>query len=190
MTRVLEMFIFWTLLFCTFPFGALSEVLVHDMIVPKGERTMLRGETKGKFFSRGGKVVEFFINGKPIGRTLSGGDGFAFKQFTPVRTGVYRITAKSGRDEGNGLLLSLKVGTGIVFVDVEGSLLEGPFSKKPKSVSRKAVKEISRRFPVVFLQSGFVSLNALKAWLKENEFIAFPVVPWNRGRIFDEINEK
>lgn len=188
MTRILEIFFFWTLLLCTFPLSALSEVIVHDMVVPKGERAMLRAETKGKFFSRGGEVVEFFIDGKPIGRTLSGGDGFAFKQFTPVKTGVYHIAAKSGRDEGNGLLLSLKRGTGIVFVDVEGSLLEGPFSKKPRNESQKAVKEIGRRFSVVFLQSGFASPNTIKAWLRENEFIAFPVIPWNEGKVFDEMN--
>lgn len=177
-------------LFCLFPASALADVIVHDMIVLKGEEVMLTAETKGKFLSKGGEVVEFFVNGKSIGKTLSGGDGFAFKEFIPLKTGMYRITVKSGGDEDNGLFLSLKKGGRIIFVDVEGSLLEGLFSKKPKHGSQKAIEKIAKRFPVLFLQTSLLSVKALKVWLKKNGFIELPVVPWRRGAIFDEINEK
>jgi hypothetical protein len=169
---------------------AFHEVVVHDMIVLKEEKAMLRTETRGKFFRKGGEVVEFLINGKAIGDALSGGDGFAFKQFIPDRTGIYRFTAKLGKDEGQGVLLSLNRGTGIVIVDIEGSLLEEPLSKKPKSGSRKAISEISSRFPVVFVHGGFVSIKTIKAWLKENEFKELPVISWERGAAFDAIHEK
>lgn len=172
------------------PSVVLSDVIVHDLIVIKGENIMLKAETRGKFFRQGGRMVEFFINGKSVGKSLSGGDGFAFKQFTPLNIGFYKITTRSDKEEDNGLLLSLKRGTKIVFIDVEGSLFEGLFSKKPRTGSQKVIKTILGRFPVVFLQTGFIGIKDIKIWLKENGFIASTVLPWNEGIIFDEINEK
>ena len=169
------------------PASALSRVTVDDTVVVKGRKVMLRAETKGKLFRKGGELVEFFVEGKSIGKTLSGGDGVAFKPFTPVKTGLHQIEVSSGGDEDAGLLLSLLRGSSIVFVDVESSLLEGRLSRKPKPGSRKAIEEINQRFPIVFLQIGFVGVKAMKAWLNENEFIELPVVPWKQGDIFDEI---
>jgi len=188
--RVLVAFIFSIFLLFVFHSSALSDVIVHDIVVPQGEEVMLRAETRGKILSKGGELVEFFVDGKSIGKTLSGGDGFAFRQFTTIKTGLHRITVKSGVGEGNGLLLSLKKGTKIVFVDIEGSLLKGPFSKEPKQGSQKAIKEINRSFPVVFLQTGFIGVKALKAWLKEHKFIELPVIPWKQGAIFEDIRKK
>ncbi len=185
--RVLAVLICFVVLFCMFPASAWSRVIVHDWVVVKGRKVMLRAETKGKLFRKGGEIVEFFVGGESIGRTLSGGDGVAFKPFTPVKTGLHQIKVSSGGDEDAGLLLSLLRGSSIVFVDVESSLLEGRFSRKPKPGSQKAIEEINQRFPIVFLQIGFVGVKAMKAWLKENEFIELPVVPWKQGDIFDEI---
>ncbi len=188
--RVLKTLILSTLLPFLFPATVLSDVIVHDIISVKGEKVMLTAETKGKLFAKGGEVVEFFVDGKSIGKNLSGGDGFAFREFMPSKTGRYQITAKSGRDEGNGLLLSLKKGDRIIFVDVEGSLFEGLFSKNPKTGSQKIIKKISKRSPVVFLKTGLLGTKAIKSWLKENRFMDLPVIPWRQGAIFDEIKER
>lgn len=180
--------VFYALAFISI--DAHAEVVFHDAFALKGEPAMLKAETKGKLFSRGGEIVEFSVNGKSIGKTLSGGDGFAFKQFIPAKTGLYKIAVRSGRDENNGLLMSLKEGDRIVFIDVEGSLLGEPFSKEPRKGSQKAVKEISKRFPLVYLHRGIFSVKAIKEWLKKNEFIGAPVIPWQQGAIFNEITEK
>lgn len=190
LVRILTSFAFSILFLFVFPIGTRADVVVHDAVVREGETVLLGAETRGKFFARGGEVVEFLIDGRSLGSTLSGGDGFAFKQFIPQRTGIHRVTAKSGKDEGRGLLLSLRKGAKIVFVDVAGSLLEKPFSKKPRQGSEKAIKEINGKFPVVFLHAGMVGIKALRGWLKENGFIERPLLPWNEGRIFDELNEK
>ena len=188
--RVLKTLILSTLLPLLFPVTVLSDVIVHDMISVKGEKVMLTAETKGKLFAKGGEVVEFFVDGKSIGRSLSGGDGVTFREFLPSKTCSHQITAKSGRDEGNGLLLTLKKGDGIIFVDVEGSLFEGLFSKNPKTGSQKIIKIFSKRFPVVFLKTGLLGIKAIKSWLKENKFVDLPVIQWRQGMVFDEINER
>jgi len=173
-----------------FPSLALSDVIVHDSIVPVGKEIMLGAEVKGKFFSKGGEMVEFFVNGKSIGKNLSGGDGLAFKQFVPSRIGIYRIKAKSDIDEGRGLLLSLRKGSGIVFVDVEGSLME-KFSNNPKQGSQKVIKDIQKKFHVVLLQTtGFLNAKSIKEWLKKNEFPEVPVLPWKQGSVFGDLHEE
>jgi hypothetical protein len=187
--RNLGSIVLLSIVFSMFSTGALARVSVDDAVVVKGQKVILRAETKGKFFRQGGELVEFFVGEGSIGKTLSGGDGVAFKPFTPAKTGLHQIGVHSGDDQHTGLLLCLKRGSSIVFIDVEGGLLEGPISRKPRTGSQEAIKEILKRFPIVFLQTSFVSVKATKRWLEENEFIISPVVRWRRGAIFDEIVE-
>ncbi len=188
--RGLAVFICLAILFCVFPASALSRVTVYDTVVIEGQKVMLRAETSGKLFRKGGELVEFFVDGQSIGKTLSGGDGVAFKQFTSLKTGLCPIRVISDKDEDTGLLLSLKRGASIVFVDVEGSLLEGLLSWEPKHGSQKAITEIQKMFSIVYLQTSVVGLRAVKVWIEKNGFQQLPVVSWRQGAIFDEIAEK
>jgi hypothetical protein len=176
--------------FLLFPTAGFSDILVDDMLVLKGDETTLSAQTRGRFFTEGGRLVEFFLNGKSLGKSLSGGDGFAYKQFTPVKTGLFHVSVTSGDDDSAGLLLSLKKGDKIIFIDVEGSLFEAFLSQKPKGGSQEAIEGLSNKFPVVFLQTGLLSIGVLKVWLKENGFVDLPVVAWGKGELFDEINKK
>ena len=173
------------------PADAPAAVVAQDMVSPVGREVMLRAETKGGFFSKGGALVEFFVDGKPVGKSLSGGDGLAYRSFVPARTGLHKIRVRSEGDSDEGLLLAVKGLTQLVFIDVEGSLHEpSSFTRKPRSGSVQAVKKINRAYPVVFLWSGFVGLSAAKSWLKENGFPEAPLLAWSRGEVFGEIKEK
>jgi hypothetical protein len=167
-----------------------ASVVVDDMVVVKGEKIMLRAETKGKVFPKGGELVEFYVDAKSIGKNLSGGDGVAYKAFTPRRTGLHRMRVTSDGGEDTGLLLSLRKGSGIVFIDVEGALLETPFSRKARDGSPEAVKEINKRSPVVFLQRGLFGVDFTREWLRENEFMELPVLPWRKGAVFEAVAEE
>ena len=151
---------------------------------------MLQAETRGKFFRKGGELVEFFIDGKSTGRTLSGGDGVAYKEYTPLRAGTMKITVKSAHEQGSGLLSSLQKGTGVVLIDFEGSVIEKGFSFKPKEGSQSAIEKISKRFPIVLLQTGILGTTAIKKWMKENGFIDLTIVPWEQGVFLEEMREK
>lgn len=188
--KILTAFIFFATLFSTFPNAALSEVIVYDVVALRGKEVMVRAETRGTFFGKGGEVVDFIIDGKSIGKNLSGRDGFAVKRFVPVKTGQYKIHVRSGDDKDSGLLLALERKTKIVFIDVEGSLLEGPFVGNAKPGSNKAIKKIHKKFPIVFLQKGYLSVRTVRSWLKKNDFPDAPVLPWSQGEVFKEISEK
>jgi len=178
------------LLLILFPAFALSDIIVYDSVVPVGKETVFTAEVRGKLFSKGGEIVEFFVNGKSIGKSLSGGDGLAFKQFVPHVTGLYELKATSDKDEGKGILLSLKKGSAIVFIDVEGSLIE-KFSNDPKQGSQKVIKDIHKKFPVVFLHTtGFLNIKSIKEWLKKKEFPELPVLPWRQGLLFNDLHDE
>lgn len=68
-----------------------AEVIFFDEISLKGEIVMLKAVTKGKIFTKGGQMVEFSVEGKSIGRSLSGGDGAAFKEFRVEKTGLHKV---------------------------------------------------------------------------------------------------
>jgi len=176
--------------FSLFPTTGYPDIIVDDMLVIRGEETVLCAETRGRFFTQGGRLVEFFLNGKSLGKSLSGGDGFAYRQFIPLKSGLCKISVKSGVDEDTGLLLSLKKGDKVVFVDIEGSLFEGIFSQKPKQGSQEVIKELSQEHPLVFLKTGMLGIKVLKSWLKESGFVDLPVLAWKEGELFDEISKK
>jgi hypothetical protein len=167
----------------------LCRVIVHDDVVVKGREVMLKAETRGRLFAKGGQVVSFFVAGDSIGKTLSGGDGVAYKPFVPAACGLYLIRVTSGDNIGEGRLLCLEKGEGIVFVDIEGTLLAG-LSMTPKPGAREAMAAISAKFPVVLLQTAFVGKWVLESWVKKNSFPQLPVLPWRQGAVFDAIAEK
>jgi hypothetical protein len=188
--RILLAFILSVALFGICPDTALSKVFVYDDVALKGREIMLRAETRGVLFSKGGEVVEFTVDGRPIGKNLSGTDGFAVKEFIPTRTGLHKISVKSGDDKDSGLLLALERKSRLVFIDVGGSLLEGPFGEAEKPGSSKAVTRIHKRFPIVYLLKGLLSVEATRTWLKKNNFPVAPILPWRQGDVFGEIKER
>lgn len=164
-------------------------VVFYDSVCLKDKKIMLKAVTKGKIFTKGGQIVEFSVDGESIGRSLSGGDGAAFKEFRAEKSGLYKVSVVSGKDKDSGFLLSLKKGAGIVFIDVEGSMF-APMSGKPMKDSRKIIKAIAKRFPVVYLQAGILDVRALKKLLKENEFTEAPLLSWRDGTVFEEADKK
>lgn len=173
-----------------FPRASFGEVLLHDNIGLVKEKIIITAETKGRYFSKGGEIVKFVAEGKSIGNALSGGDGFAYKSFIPEKTGINQITVRYGKDRDTGIILSLRKGAGIVFVDVEGSLLSDSFSRKPIERGREAIKNIIKKYPVVYLHSGTLGTKAIKQWLKKNKFPESVVMSWDNGALYMDLKKK
>ncbi|MEE8540524.1 MAG: hypothetical protein V3S66_02585 [Desulfobacterales bacterium] len=172
------------------PHSALAGIFVADVIGVNNQRVFLSAQTRGKLFVQGGELVEFFIDGKSLGKTLSGGDGFAYKPFTPAATGLFQIRVSSASDDATGLFLCLEKDTGFVAIDVEGSLFEGVIPKQAKRGSRKAVKKIAAQFPIVFVQTSFLGRRIIKLWLQKNKFMSRPLIPWRKGAGFESLSLK
>lgn len=173
----------WLLIsICVLAQGANAAIVVDDEVAVVGESVTLSAQTKGKLFSAGGELVEFLVGGKNIGKTLSGGDGAAYKRFTPSKAALHRITVRSPKESGQGSLLVLAKGARLVLIDAEGGLMEGRFTRRPRPESQEAIRTIAKRFPVVFLQTGMLGRHDLREWLTDHGFIGAPVVSWNDGK--------
>lgn len=170
--------------------ASFAEVVVYDNIGLTREEIKIAVETKGRYFSKGGEVVNFTAEGKSIGNSLSGGDGFAYKSFIPKKTGINLINVRYGKDEDTAIILSLRRGSRIVFVDVEGSLLADAFSKKPIEKGRKAITNIINKYPVVYLHSGTLGTKSIKQWLKKNKFPESVVMSWDTGALYRDLSKK
>ena len=165
-------------------------VYVHDAVAVQGEEIRLKAETRGKVFARGGELVEFFVDGAPLGKNLSGGDGAAYRFFRPPRPGLKIVRAVSRGESGTGFLLVLKPGSGLVAVDVEGTLLMQGFMSPGRPGSRDAVAAVAGRYPLVYLQSGQTNLKAVRYWLDQNEYAGAPLLPWDGGAVFRDLDKK
>jgi hypothetical protein len=170
-----------------FPAVSCAGVVVYDAVAVVGREVRLKAETKGTFFRKGGELVEFFVDGKSLGKTLSGGDGEAYKSFTPAKTGLLEVSVKSGSDEDAGVLLVLKKGAGIVLVEIIGGLAEKSTPPAGRPGSREAMKKLQARFPVVYVQSVNLDIAATRKWLDDNEYPEAPVLPWDSGALFKPI---
>ena len=187
--KIISMFLA-ALVFILLPYVECQAVVVfYDSVCLKDKKIMLKAVTKGKVFTKGGEIVEFSVDGKSIGKSLSGGDGAAFKEFRAEKTGLHKVSVVSGKDKDSGFLLALKKGAEIVFIDVEGSMF-APMSGKPRKDSLKIIKAIAKRFPVVYLQAGILDIETFKKLLKENEFTGAPLLPWREGSVFEEADKK
>lgn len=164
-------------------------VRVPDGIALKGRPYMISATTGGIVFPRRGELVEFFVNDRSIGSTLSGGDGRAFMEFTPLERGLHVISAVSGGQKGRGMLLALEKGESIVFIDIEGALPEGIFPMKPGNGAQGAIEILSEKFPILYLQTLVPDKSMLSAWLGKHGFQDAPILKWDGGDIFDDVTD-
>jgi hypothetical protein len=171
------------------PAVAWAEVAVPDDVAVAGEAVMLSARTKGFIMPRGGEIVEFKVDSESLGRNLSGGDGWAYREFKPKKEKLYKVEAASGGETGAGFLLALRKGRGIVFVDVQGALVKPPFSREPREGSLDSIKKISEGNHIVYLYTELPGV-VIRAWLEENEFPEAPLLSWRVGYVFDDIVDK
>jgi hypothetical protein len=183
-------YLFFLLLVIALPASASAEIFVSDTVALSREEILIKAEIKSGYFAKGGKTVEFSVNGKSIGSVLSGGDSIAYKIFKTGRPGMYTVSAKSGKDIGRGVILVLKKSSALVFIDIEGSLLAAPFAKKPVKSSREAISKIMNSYPVVYLHTGNIGISSVREWLRQNRFPASAVMSWEMGEIFAALTKK
>jgi len=166
-----------------------AEVIVYDAVTPSGAAVTLKAVTKGSFFPEGGKVVEFFADGKKIGRTLSGGDGYAFLKYTPPLPGIKVLKASSDGESDEGTILATKKQERVVIIGLESSLFTYPLSFEPLPEGKEAMQQLKTRFKVIYV-STTVGAKRAREWLRAEDFPVFPVLNWNGSDMLAELQEQ
>ncbi|MCX7913227.1 MAG: hypothetical protein N2511_01435 [Thermodesulfovibrionales bacterium] len=166
---------------------------MYDTVAIKDEEVILKIEIRERFAKKGGELVEIFIDGKSIGKALSGIDGYAFKYYKPKRVGATKIFVKSSTESSFGVLLVLPKKSRVFLVEFEEGLLENRlfrFGTPIREGSQQAIKEINKKYPVIILQSGLLSEKFIKDFLRKHGFIDLAVIPCKRGECFEMLLQK
>ncbi len=143
-----------------------AEVVVFDSITTIERPIMLRALTKGRFFPSGGRVVKFFINEKALGTTLSGGDGYAFFEFIPEKTGLLQVMAKSDNEKSTGYLLVCNKGDKLFFVEIENALMGSILSRSVMNGANVVLRSLMKNFRIIYV-TNILGISAARQWIKD-----------------------
>ena len=183
-------FFFLIIVLLSFPVNtAFADVVVFDNVVPVNKTIKLKALTKGRFFTEGGKLVTFYVEGKKIGTTLSGGDGFAFFKYTPSSQGIINIKVEAGDEGDEGVILAAGKKDNIVIIEIESILLENIFSRKAIKDSNESLKQLSENFRILYITT-MIGARESRKWLKEKGFPVFPVFKWEGVEMLNELREQ
>ncbi len=166
------------------PLPCFSAVLMDDGLCIVNRESMLKAETKKGIFKKGGVVVEFFVNMRTIGKALSGGDGIAYKAHIFNKKGLHKVEVRVQEDIAEAKFLCLEHGEEIVLIDIE-TLRINALSSIPRKYSKDVLKRLSRRFPIVYVQTVLGSRKEIEEWLSKNGYPSAPLLDLYEGLFSD-----
>lgn len=165
-----------------------GEVIVFDRVTTIGTPIFLKALTRGKLFSQGGKLVDFYIDNNHIGRNLSGGDGYAYLKYLPQEIGIKRIEARTDTYSSQGLMLVTEKNKEMILIEIMGGLRETILKNRAMEYSKTAVKTLSDKYGIIYLSRKFVTAY-LKKWLEQENFVQSPVLPWSGPELLKTLEE-
>lgn len=179
-----------------------AEIIVYDDVTTTGRAIKLKTIIKGRFFSEGGKLVEFYVDGKHIGTTLSGGDGYAFMKYSSHTPGIKNLKVKVNTETDEGKLLVMEKDDRVLLIEIESilsipkfrdllqpiSLLGREFSNDVKE-AKKALQQLSKRFRIIYLTT-LIDIKNSRKWIKANEFPHSVILKWEGIDLLNELKER
>ena len=158
----------------------LSAVIVYDQVTTVGTPVYLEVLTKGRIFADGGRLVEFYLDDKSIGKNLTGGDGHGYRKYMPDRPGMLKVSARSKGESGSGLLLVIKKSEKAVLIEIEGAFKDAFISQVAAKANRRVIETLFKEYRVIYLSrySRYLGIQRSKDWLDEVEFSEGPVLSW------------
>lgn len=174
--RIRSIFFIYSLLgFSATP--GLSAVIVYDQVTTVGTPVYLEALTKGRIFAEGGRLVEFYLDDKSVGKNLTGGDGHGYRKYEPARSGIIKVSARSEGESGSGLLLVMKKSEKAVLIEIEGGFKDAFISQMAARANRQGVATLAKKYRVIYL-SRYMGFQMSKDWLDEGEFPDGPLLRW------------
>lgn len=168
---------------------AIAGVTAFDAVTTIKKPVKLMALTKGRFFSEGGKLVEFHIDEKHIGTTLSGGDGYAFLKYIPQSKGLNKIRLKVAEESDEAMLLVMDKKDRVILIAIEAGLFESTLSFKPAKGAKEAIDAISKKYRIIYFTS-IIGARQSKKWLKENKLHESIVFSWAGKNLIEDLREK
>jgi len=184
-------FILFAFLSFVFSRAASAEVIGYDAVTAANKAVNLKAVTKGRFFPEGGRLVEFYLEGKHIGTTLSGGDGYALLEYLPLSPGIKHLKVKAGVDTDEGVFLVTGENDKVLLIEMEGILFVPTLRDllQPVKESKEALQRLSKKFRIVYLTT-IIGVKESKGRLKDNGFPSSVVLKWKGAALLDELQRQ
>jgi hypothetical protein len=176
-----------------------ATIIAFDQLIQpnRSVRLAVRLVTGGLSFVRrpiSGERIEFMVEGRSLGQTLTGGDGMAVRRFTPSKPGLYVITVRlveNPRYEADAaeLVVACRKASNPILPVVLSSVRTPsqppavPFSPAPSSEAMpeaaQVLSKLSDRYQLVYIETGDEALGPeAKDWLAREDFPPAPLFVW------------
>lgn len=175
--------------------------IAPDLVASPKDKVLIKVKlkTKGPFISTpiSGERIEFIVDGKSIGISLSGGDGVAVREFIPRNEVVYKVRARLDErsrysaDDADMIVASWKKGRPIILIDLntlidKGS--KGEDSPDPAPNALEAVERFSKAYKIIlYAIDQDEPLSKRKNWLMKHSFPRLPLLSWRSADLDEEI---
>jgi hypothetical protein len=181
-----------------------AKVSVEDVLTAPGRTATLEarvtreGLAGGPAAGIGGEQVDFLVDGRKAGQTMTGGDGRAFFEYVPRMRGVHPITARvlaSPRvrgAEGTARLFAWERRRPILLVETASLAepahprvlplpgLEARQERKPLDGAAEELNRLAKfYFNVVYLAPSTESHRDQQEWLTRHGFPPGMLLPWS-----------
>jgi len=161
-------------IFSTIGYGG---VLIFDQVTTLNTAVYLKVQTKGRFFSEGGKRVDIYVNDKKTKRILTGADGYGFHKYMPRTLGLIPIEARSEGHRDTGILLVVDKDDKIILIEIDSGLKESPLSDRARRDSREAVSDLAKAYKVIYF-NDLLGTMLFEGWLQKEKFPESAVLKW------------
>lgn len=143
-------------------------VRVSDDVGTVGVPLMLRLRTTGRLLPAGGRLVHLYLEQQPLGRVLTGADGYGFLKHTPASPGLFLLRARMDGVEGTGRLLVAAPQDKVVLVEVTAALGLGRLDRTLRDAAAAVLRGLADRYPIVYL-TGRMAGGVARQWIAAGE---------------------
>ena len=164
-------------------------VFIFDQVTTLNTEVVLKVQTKGRFFSEGGKLVDIYVEDKKIKRILTGGDGYGYHRYTPRRTGMVPIEARAEGRRDTGNMLVVDKDDKVILIEIESALKESPLSDRPRRDSRHVLTDLAKKYRVIYL-NNLLGAMLFEGWLKKEKFPESAVLMWQGARMLKSLTNR
>lgn len=169
--------------------SARSEVVVFDDVTTVQTPIRIKVLTKGKFFARGGRLVDIYLDEAHLKKIMTGGDGYGYFKYTPREAGFQSIKARSDGNSASGLHLVTNKSDRTIIIDVEGAFRDAIFSEEIRENSQEVVKALSKGYKIIYI-SRFVGKGVSRSWLVKEDFPNSVILGWQGAATIKRIKKR
>ena len=166
-----------------------GEVVVFDRVTTVKKDVRLIVLTKGFLMADGGQLVDLYLDDQHLKRILTGGDGYGYLKYTPSKSGLIQIRARSDDGSATGLLLVMGQHEQAILIGIESAFKDIVFSDEIMENSQRVVNTLSNKYKLIYM-SRYIGQGIGRSWLKKEGFPESVILSWQGPETFAALQKR